>query len=124
MKNLTTDVLEQLFKHGTINDSEELKQYASHNYFYSFAAEYGYLDLLKWAHDTKSSECECDDRCTICRNAAKGGHLDILIWALTGDRYPWDEYMCQFAALNGHLHSNLISNYIISCISVFISLIN
>ena len=42
----------------------------------SYAAEYGHLDVLKWARE---NGCEWDS--WTCSNATQNGHLDVLKWA-------------------------------------------
>ena len=37
-----------------------------------------------------------------CTEAAKNGHLEVLIW-LRDNNCPWNEYACTFAAASGHL---------------------
>ena len=41
-------------------------------------------------------------RDNLCGWIAEGGNLEILQWAHAKD-YPWDEWTCACAALNGHL---------------------
>ena len=38
----------------------------------------------------------------LCENAALGGHLEVLKWARENER-PWDESTCSAAAYRGHL---------------------
>ena len=67
------------------------------------AAEWGHLDcLMKWTLvQTKCYNSISLDSET-CYYAAKGGHLDCLIWAREngGD---WDSTICEAASEGGHL---------------------
>ena len=41
------------------------------------------------------------DRRFVCKNAAQGGHLEVLRWA-RANGCPWDEATCASAAESGH----------------------
>jgi hypothetical protein len=90
------------------------------------AADYGYLNLLRWAWPTgcpgrsfpylchkaaangdlqllqwgRTNGCLWDK--WTCRNAAAGGHLQVLQWA-RANGCPWDPDTCASAAQEGHL---------------------
>ena len=57
----------------------------------------GSVGRLAWA---KERGCPWDAR--ICREAAEGGHLEVLQWARANGA-PWDEGTCAGAAEGGHL---------------------
>ena len=59
------------------------------------AAEFGHLELLRWARTRK---CKWDDRTTLA--CAYGGHLDILKWA-RGRGCPWHRNTLVDGALRG-----------------------
>ena len=55
------------------------------------------VSLLGWARDNG-----CPWNWSTCREAAKGGHLEVLQWAHENG-CPWDEWTCASAAESGHL---------------------
>ena len=63
------------------------------------AAEYGHLDVLKWAHEKNG----CPWNSSTCASAALGGHLHILQY-LRAHNCSWDTKTCKYAAERGHLH--------------------
>ena len=63
-----------------------------------YAAERGYLECLKYAHE---NGCPWDKN--ICAVAAKNGHLDCLKYAHENGCCPWNKNVCAEAARNGHL---------------------
>jgi len=90
----------------------------------TYAAKYGYLEVLKYAHENgcpwSSDTCaqasadgqlEClrymhENGCSwdksTCAGAAGGGHLDCLIFAHENG-CEWDSATCAQAAMSGHL---------------------
>src|SRR5690606_12298914 len=67
-----------------------------------WAAEYGYLDLLKWAHERHFPLLQLRDGKAACAAAAKGGHLVVLQW-LREQKCRWDAKTMEAAAAGGHL---------------------
>ncbi len=63
----------------------------------TYAAKYGYLDILKWLRENGCPWSE-----DTCVAAASMGHLHILQWARENG-CPWDEETCSSAAEYGHL---------------------
>jgi hypothetical protein len=61
------------------------------------AAEYGQLEILKWARKNELHWCE-----RTCGVAAEKCHLEVLQWAHFNG-CPWDTRTCTNAATNGHL---------------------
>jgi hypothetical protein len=53
---------------------------------FSYAAEGGHLEVLKWAHE---NGCPWDAR--TCWAAAKAGHLEVLQWARENG-CPWNKW--------------------------------
>ena len=66
--------------------------------FTYFAAEHGYLQLLKYAHD---NGCKWDE--WTCAYAAEGGHLHVLIYA-HDNGCRWNTLTREYAARGGHPH--------------------
>lgn len=85
--------------------------------------QYTHLIRINWLIDSESTEHICNifieygcinllqisyrqgrwmDKCAICVNSAKYGHLEILQWARQND-FPWDKYVCHNAAKYGYL---------------------
>ena len=54
----------------------------------SYAAEYGHLEILKWARKNKYHW-----DFLVCSNAARGGHFEILKWARENG-CDWDYRVC------------------------------
>lgn len=98
-----------------------------HNRIETLAAEYGYIEILKWAYKKGANSTEQlsftaaragqleviqwfanvhpqwqVDHTTCCL-AARGGHLPILQW-MRSKRATLDEQVCSNAALGGHTH--------------------
>ena len=59
------------------------------------AAEHGRLDVLQWLRE---QSCEWDYR--TCYKAARGGHRDLLVWAMNNGAFTTDA--CNGAARGGH----------------------
>src|SRR5690606_20708378 len=55
----------------------------------TWAAEYGYLDLLKWAHEHDFPLLQLRDGKDACKAAARGGQLAVLKW-LREQKCRWD----------------------------------
>ena len=64
------------------------------------AAEYGYLDILKWYIDNGNS---CMFNPITLEGAALNGHLHVIQWAYESG-YPVGCNVLEKAALNGHIH--------------------
>jgi len=106
--NITNNITKVLYKDLTNLILKKLFHLSSNNYYYvtkkwdkikkicRYAAENGYLDILKWA---RSNKCPWDD--WTCAWAAWGGHLDVLKWA-RANKCPWSWRTCAYAALGGH----------------------
>ena len=56
------------------------------------AAEYGYLNILKWARENG-----CEWNSDTCTYAAKNGHLETLKWARENG-CPWNKKECLIVA--------------------------
>jgi len=65
---------------------------------YIFAAQYGHLNVIKWA---RSIKCPWDQWTTLF--AARYGHLELLDW-LYENGCPLGPSICDSAAIGGHLH--------------------
>jgi hypothetical protein len=64
----------------------------------SLAASVGCVGVLVELVDIR----QCALAAAACEAAAKGGHLDALVW-LHSRGCPWDVYTCYLAAVGGHL---------------------
>ena len=85
--------------------------------------QYAHLIRTNWLVDSESTEQICDifieygcinllqisyrqgcwlDKCAICVNSAKNGHLEVLKWARENG-CDWNSLTCAYAAENGHL---------------------
>jgi hypothetical protein len=62
----------------------------------------GALPALRWAREEAVPRCPWVAY-RVCKDAAAGGHLELLRWALTVGRL-WGETTCENAARGGHLH--------------------
>ncbi len=68
----------------------------------TWAADYGQLEILKWARN--DAKCEWNTRTTCA--AARSGHLDVLKWAYANG-YALDRHACEKAATQ-HSHSHIL----------------
>ena len=66
------------------------------------AAEFGQLEMLKWARANGALWDVWAWNSKLCAHAAKGGHLEVLLWARK-QGCAWNEGTCTWAAHNGHL---------------------
>ena len=66
------------------------------------AAEFGQLEMLKWARANGALWDVWAWNSKLCAHAAKGGHLEVLRWARK-QGCAWNEGTCTWAAHNGHL---------------------
>ena len=57
-----------------------------------YAAQYGHLEVLKWARENG-----CDWNSWTCSCAALNGHLEVLKWARQNG-CDWNSYTCSYAA--------------------------
>ena len=67
-------------------------------YICNRAAEGGQLHVLKWA---RSMDPPCAWGYDTTQAAARGGHLDVLVW-LRQHQCPWNKYTIDAAARSGH----------------------
>ena len=70
------------------------------------AAESGSIETLEWLRSSskgppRKERCPWDVR--VCAEAARHGHLELLVWARKR-KCKWDERTCLLAAHSGHLH--------------------
>ena len=66
------------------------------------AAEFGQLEMLKLARANGALWDVWAWNSKLCAHAAKGGHLEVLLWARK-QGCAWNEGTCTWAAHNGHL---------------------
>ncbi len=75
------------------------------------AAHHGHVQVLEWllarGYDYECDcnyNCECNyDEPSICKQAAAGGHLQVLRFAHEQQHWHWDEQVCLMAATHGQL---------------------
>ena len=111
LSGLSAHYLKQLEKDYAIGrlarNWEKLSPEGPHYYFQQ-AVVSGNLKMMQWLL-AKHSHVQLDGEClwdfVTCPNLARGGHLEVLKWALViwGRMMPWDEDTCSNAAACGHL---------------------
>lgn len=118
------DVLKWLAEEGEFHPYDHYKAY-------DIAAEMGRLDIIEWLVEEEEKKYDCNElerNESVCGHAAKGGHLEILMWLRTkgaicnektfnlaaeGGHWdvllwlreigcPWDDEVCECAAWRGH----------------------
>ena len=126
VKNIICDMyIDEVVKHNAMNYIKYYKNNGINlNSICKYAAKYGRLECLKYAHENgclwnegkhayidENSYLECficpyKNYCTwdklTCHDAARNGHLECLKYAHENG-CPWDKWICHDAARNGHL---------------------